>query len=92
MKEPSAASSLRWCGRSEIHAPHEWDGGRCPGEVNVVVAPREHAGRIRMILDGPDKGSWVAYCLGCDWTEDEPMSSRVATEEAEDHEREAQRV
>lgn len=47
-----------------------------------------HGARIRMLLDGPEKGSWVAYCLDCDWT-DGPMPSRAAGHAADQHEREA---
>jgi len=41
-----------------------------------------------MILDGPEKGSWIAYCLDCDWTT-EPMPSLAAGYACEQHEREA---
>lgn len=45
-----------------------------------------HGARIRMILDGPDKGSWVAYCLDCEWTADDPMPSLAAGYAANQHE------
>ena len=48
-----------------------------------------HGARIRMILDGPDKGGWVAWCLDCDWTADNPMPSEAAGYAAQQHEREA---
>lgn len=48
-----------------------------------------HGSRIRMILDGPDKGSWVAYCLDCDWTMNDPVPPFVAGEAAREHEEEA---
>ena len=48
-----------------------------------------HGARIRMILDGPDKGGWVAWCLDCDWKADDPMPPEAAGYAAQQHEREA---
>lgn len=48
-----------------------------------------HGARIRMILDGEDKGSWVAYCLDCDWKGDDPMPPEAAGYAAAQHESEA---
>lgn len=54
-----------------------------------VVFP--HEGRIRMILDGPDKGDWIGYCAGCDWQIGPRPVDPSLGEAVRDHEREGNR-
>lgn len=49
----------------------------------------EHEGRIKMILDGADKGDWIAFCTGCDWHIEPRPIDHTLGEAARDHERQA---
>jgi hypothetical protein len=53
------------------------------------VVSMEHKSQIRMILDGPDKGDWIAFCAGCDWQVGPRPIDHTLGEQARDHERRA---
>lgn len=53
----------------------------------MSVATAVHEGRIQMILDGPDKGDWIAFCSECDWTIGPRPIDHTLGEAVRDHER-----